>query len=239
LWTYSCQEYQAEKSQQVSASNLRFLERGIVFDVCFQEQQTTITSSLYGDFNVENILAVLTTLLALGIDFKEAVQSVSNLDPIAGRMQVFGGGELPVVLVDYAHTPDALEKSLRAIKQHQKKSLSLVFGCGGDRDKGKRALMGQAACQWADKVIVTNDNPRNETPKNIIADILLGCESEKVTVLADRKTAIYQTIKNAKQGDCVLIAGKGHEDYQEIHGVKMPFSDKDEVEQALMDRVAC
>ena len=239
LWTYSRLANQTQKPQQVIASKLRFLETGVVFDVCFQQQQATITTSLYGDFNVENILAVFTTLLALGVTFKEAVQRVSDLEPIAGRMQIFGGGEQPLVVVDYAHTPDALEKSLRAIKQHQQYSLSLVFGCGGDRDKGKRALMGQAACQWADKVIVTNDNPRNETPKSIIADILLGCDKEKVTTVEDRKAAIYQAITNAIKGDCVLIAGKGHENYQETQGVRMPFSDKYEVEQVLMGVQVC
>ncbi|WP_306305953.1 glutamate ligase domain-containing protein [Methylomonas koyamae] len=135
--------------------------------------------------------------------------------------------------MDYAHSPDALEKVLKAIKGKQR--LRLVFGCGGDRDKGKRPEMGRIAETWADQVIVTDDNPRSEAPAAIVADILAGCRSEKVTVINDRATAINTAIQQAAPDDCVLIAGKGHEDYQEIAGVKWPFSDSALVQQTLAE----
>jgi UDP-N-acetylmuramyl-tripeptide synthetase len=143
---------------------------------------------------------------------------------VTGRMQQFGGGHLPLVVIDYAHTPDALEKVLNTLKEQQPARLVCVFGCGGDRDAGKRPLMGGIASQLADAVIVTSDNPRSENPDAIIRDIIAGIATpfEKIQ---DREIAIQTAVKSAQAGDIVLVAGKGHEDYQEIAGVKYPFSD--------------
>jgi len=185
-----------------------------------------------GQFNVYNALAVLTCLLANEVALPAALQAVSGLVPVAGRMQMFGGGDLPLVVVDYAHTPDALEKALQTLRIQAHGKLSCVFGCGGDRDSGKRSEMGRIADTLADSVIVTNDNPRSENPYAIIAAIAEGMARE-VTVETDRAKAIALAVSQAGKGDVVLVAGKGHEDYQEIQGIRYPFSDADWVQNAL------
>jgi UDP-N-acetylmuramoyl-L-alanyl-D-glutamate--2,6-diaminopimelate ligase len=151
-------------------------------------------------------------------------------------MERFGSEADPLIFIDYAHTPDALKKVLTSLKKHCRQALWIVFGCGGNRDKGKRPLMGACANRWADHVIVTDDNPRYENSLDIIEDILVGCHSAKVEVIRDRETAIKKAIANASANDCVVIAGKGHEDYQEIDGVQLPFSDRDVVIEALRMR---
>jgi UDP-N-acetylmuramoyl-L-alanyl-D-glutamate--2,6-diaminopimelate ligase len=189
---------------------------------------------LYGDFNVENVLCVLAVMLVLEMPLKTAVEKLSHLQPVTGRMQRLGGGDKPLVFVDYAHTPDALEKVLASVRKHCSQDLWLVFGCGGNRDMGKRSMMGACAERGADKIIVTDDNPRFENSRDIIDAILSGCEHpENIIVKLDRALAIQTAIDNAKAGDCVVIAGKGHEDYQEINGVRQPFSDSVCVLKAL------
>ncbi len=233
LWTFSRTGKIIENKYGVLAENIRLINSGLSFDVCYREQKATVCCHFYGLFNIENILAVITTLLASGESLVCAAKKASALKDISGRMQQFGGNGKPCVFVDYAHTPDALTKTLAALKQHHHQQVSLVFGCGGDRDKGKRMQMGQIACYQADKVIITNDNPRYESSDAIIGDILLGCDTNKVTVINDRKQAITTAIMQASQEDCILIAGKGHEDYQEIEGVKYPFSDQEIVKDVL------
>ena len=146
-------------------------------------------------------------------------------------MEKFGGQGKPCIIVDYAHTPDALEKVLQASKG--KGQLWAIFGCGGDRDKGKRPEMGHIAETYADHVFVTDDNPRTEASDAIIKDILTGCTSHKINIISDRRTAITTAIQQAKPEDFVVIAGKGHENYQEINGIKMPFSDQAVAQEAL------
>jgi UDP-N-acetylmuramyl-tripeptide synthetase len=149
---------------------------------------------------------------------------IGQIKPVQGRMQQFGGHELPLVVIDYAHTPDALENVLMTLKEQKLAKLICVFGCGGDRDAGKRPLMGNIASKLADTVIVTSDNPRNEDPALIIKEVI-GDIKTIYLVEPDRAVAINHAIQNAQKGDIVLVAGKGHEDYQEIAGVKYPFSD--------------
>jgi UDP-N-acetylmuramoyl-L-alanyl-D-glutamate--2,6-diaminopimelate ligase len=233
LWTFSRMGKKIKNEQGILAENIRLMSTGFSFDVCYREYKLTVCCHFYGLFNVENILAVITTLLATGESLENAVKKASALKDISGRMQRFGGNGKPQIFVDYAHTPDALTKTLSALKQHHHQQISLVFGCGGDRDKGKRMQMGQIACYQADKIIITNDNPRHESSDAIIGDILLGCDANKVTVINDRKQAITMAIMQASQDDCILIAGKGHEDYQEIEGVKYPFSDQAIVKNVL------
>jgi UDP-N-acetylmuramoyl-L-alanyl-D-glutamate--2,6-diaminopimelate ligase len=189
---------------------------------------------LLGRFNVANLLGVLGVLLGAGVELAPAVAALAALTPPAGRMQRLGGGEKPLAVVDYAHSPDALEKvimSLRPLVGAQGGRLICVFGCGGDRDRGKRALMGAIAARSADQVVLTSDNPRSEDPLAIITDILEGVlgeaqrDGQAPLVLADRREAIAATIAGAAAGDVVLIAGKGHEDYQETAGLRVPFSD--------------
>ena len=194
-----------------------------------------VGAGVLGAFNVSNLLAVLGTLLAAGVSFDDAVRAVSALQPVPGRLERVGGAALPLVVIDYAHTPDALEKALEALRPtvaagHR---LVCVFGCGGDRDAGKRPLMGQAAARLADHVIVTSDNPRGEDPMAIIDQILKGM-SGGAEAIEDRQVAIFSSVHQARPGDVVLLAGKGHETYQEIAGVRHPFSDADVAAEALL-----
>jgi UDP-N-acetylmuramoyl-L-alanyl-D-glutamate--2,6-diaminopimelate ligase len=154
-------------------------------------------------------------------------------------MQTLGGGEQPLVIVDYSHTPDALEKALQALKPHCEGRLICVFGCGGDRDRTKRPLMAAIAERYADQVIVTDDNPRTEDPAQIVADIMRGFTSPtKIIVQHDRSKAINNSIQYATRGDCVLIAGKGAETYQQIGDIKIPFSDVEQVREIMNARLA-
>lgn len=216
----------ASRGQTLRAENIELNLSGIQFDVNWKNQQQTLHVPLIGKFNLENVLCVLGTMLKLGIELDDAVQRLSKLKPIPGRMEKFGGeNNQPLVIVDYAHTSDALEKVLSSLRPHTKGELSVVFGCGGDRDKGKRAQMGRVAEEFADSIIITEDNPRFESSEDIIEDILSGFFNNEAKVIYDRKTAIRRAIEHADSQDCVLIAGKGHEDYQEVNGEKFPFSD--------------
>ncbi len=193
-----------------------------------------LSSPVIGRFNASNLLAVLSIMVLSGIEFKESLRRLTTIKSVLGRMQRFGGESNPLVIVDFAHTPDALEQALISLRQHTKNNLWCVFGCGGDRDQGKRALMGEVAENKADYVVLTNDNPRNEDAESIIQDIQSGIKkTTKVTVEQDRHAAIHYAISLAKEGDVVLIAGKGHENYQLIGTTKYPFNDAEEVKQQL------
>lgn len=193
-----------------------------------------LTSPLIGQFNLSNLLAVLTTLCILDIPFSAAINEIAKLKPIAGRMQTIGGNEKPLIVVDYSHTPDALEKALLALRAHCTGRLFCIFGCGGDRDRGKRPMMAKIAEKNADIICVTDDNPRTEDGDLIIKDITKGfLNSNKIIVQRDRSKAISHFVREAAVGDCVLIAGKGAEMYQEINGKKIPFSDIEQVMQYL------
>jgi UDP-N-acetylmuramoyl-L-alanyl-D-glutamate--2,6-diaminopimelate ligase len=183
---------------------------------------------LMGEFNVDNALTVLAVLLAWNIPLKDAAHALSLSRAASGRMETFGGrGRTPLVIVDYAHTPDALAKALRAARLHCRGQLRVVFGCGGDRDAGKRPLMGRIAAELADDIIVTDDNPRSEDPARIVADIIAGVTPRAPFVIEhDRALAIRMALQRSGPEDVVLIAGKGHEDYQ-IHGsVRRAFRDQ-------------
>jgi UDP-N-acetylmuramyl-tripeptide synthetase len=183
-----------------------------------------LSAPVLGRFNAYNVLAVLSTLLALKVELSQAVSVIAQIKPVIGRMQQFGGGDLPLVVVDYAHTPDALEKVLMTLREQLQGQLICVFGCGGNRDSGKRPLMASVASKLADKVMVTSDNPRGEAPEMIIADVIDGL-TVSYEVEINRELAINKAVQSAKLGDIVLLAGKGHENYQEIAGVKYPFDD--------------
>lgn len=199
-----------------------------------QGREFALRSPLLGSFNMSNLLAVLGGLLALGVDAGAAVEQVAQLQPPAGRMQRLGGGDLPLVVVDYAHTPDALEKALTALHQHAAGRVVCIFGCGGDRDNGKRPMMARVAEQFAEAVVVTDDNPRTEPSQQIIEQICQGAEHpQALTVIPNRAQAIASTIAAARPGDVILLAGKGHENYQEIDGVRHPFSDIEQASLAL------
>lgn len=224
----------APRGETLSAENIDLNLSGIEFSAIWQNQKQACHVPLIGKFNLENVLCVLATMLKLGIDLDDAAQRLNNVKPVAGRMEKFGGENgKPLVIVDYAHTPDALEKVLGSLRAHTKGKLNLVFGCGGNRDKGKRSQMGCVAEKLADYVIITDDNPRFESSEDIIEDILSGFFNNEAKVIYDRATAIKRAIEHAAPQDCVLIAGKGHEDYQEINDEKLPFSDAQCVREVL------
>jgi UDP-N-acetylmuramoyl-L-alanyl-D-glutamate--2,6-diaminopimelate ligase len=229
---------------RVSGSNLVTGARGVSFNVATPWGAARVQSTALGRHNASNLLGTLAVLLASGLALKKAVAALSALAPVPGRLQRFGGGRKPLVVVDYAHTPDALEHALTTLRDvlasrqssavsGQSSRLFCVFGCGGDRDRGKRPLMGRVAAQLADRAIVTSDNPRSEDPHEIIADILAGVRRAEVAVDADRRDAILRAVAEARGGDIVLVAGKGHEAYQEIGGVRHPFSDAAVAREAL------
>ncbi|MCK5433415.1 MAG: UDP-N-acetylmuramoyl-L-alanyl-D-glutamate--2,6-diaminopimelate ligase [Gammaproteobacteria bacterium] len=194
----------------------------------------TLTSPLMGEFNASNLLASLSALCLSGIAFQDAVSILSICSGAPGRMESFRREGKPLVIVDYSHTPDALKHSLHVLKSRSSGKLVCVFGCGGQRDQGKRAEMGQVAEAIADHIFLTNDNPRNEPAETIIEDIVSGIKDHsRLTKEPDRRTAITLAIHSVSSNDVVLIAGKGHEDYQEIAGVRIPLSDRSIVEEVL------
>ncbi len=194
------------------------------------EGPVTLKSPLIGHFNVYNLAAALTTLVAMGWRAQDAADALAAVPPIPGRMErVPGRADQPYVVVDYAHTPDALEKALAGVRAHAEGRVICVFGCGGDRDRGKRALMGACAGRYADLAIVTHDNPRHENPDRIVADILAGVPDEaraRFVVMGDRQAAIARALREASPKDVVVVAGKGHEEYQQFGDRRIPYSDR-------------
>ena len=239
LWTYSTQG-----EARLRATGLAYLDGGLAFELHEGQASVPVRSTLVGDYNASNLLAVIGGLRALGVSLSDAAAVVRQLTPVPGRMQrVATNADAPEVIVDYAHTPDALEKVLQALRPlaaARGGRLWSVFGCGGNRDATKRPLMGAIAARAADEVIVTSDNPRNEDAQQILAQIVAGMQGQRKHVVAtpDRREAIAAAVARAKASDVILIAGKGHEDYQEIAGVKHPFSDVAEAEAALARRAA-
>lgn len=207
---------------------------GVSFSLQFGGQKIAITSAVIGRFNVANLSLVTTMLLGMGYTAEQVAAAATTVNAVPGRMELLSVPAKPTVLVDYAHTPDALEKALQASRFHCSANVWVVFGCGGDRDTGKRADMAKVAEALADHVIVTSDNPRSEVPQDIIDMILAGfSDLASVQYNVDRAAAIGMAIEQAGADDFILIAGKGHEDYQEIQGVKHHFSDQ-EVALALL-----
>lgn len=204
----------------------------IAFTSCWGDGE--IESRLMGPFNVSNLLLALATLLALGYPLTELTATACRLQPVCGRMEIFTAPGKPAVVVDYAHTPDALEKALEAARRHCKGRLWCVFGCGGDRDKGKRPLMGAIAEQFADQVVITDDNPRSESAVTIRADVLNGLlDAGRALVVNGREQAISMVISQAQADDIILVAGKGHEDYQIIGQQRFNYSDRTTVARLL------
>lgn len=210
---------------------------GLRFRVHWQGEDADVALGMVGEFNVSNVLAVIGALLVRGLSFEDATRALARLVPPPGRMQLLGGVGEPLVLVDYAHTPDALAKVLEAARETATRRggrVSCVFGCGGERDPGKRPLMGEMAARLADRVIVTSDNPRGEDARVIADMVLQGCPGAECRL--DRAAAIAAAVGEAAANDVVVIAGKGHEPYQEIAGRRLPFSDAEQAAGALRAR---
>ena len=218
----------------IRISEMRTGPTGLTLQIESRWGAGTLRSRLVGEFNAENLLAVLGVLLGWNVPLQTALVALAACDAPPGRMESFGGSALPLAIVDYAHTPDALAKVLEAARAHTRGRLFCVFGCGGDRDPGKRPLMGAIAESLADVVIVTDDNPRTEAAADIRQQIVAGMAyGETVQVIADRAEAIRHALAEADPGDVVVVAGKGHEDYQIVGREVLPFSDRQVVRQAL------
>ncbi len=232
LWTVSRQG-----PARLRASALQDTATGLRFRVTEGTQELVLETHLIGHYNVSNLLGVLGTLRSLGVPLEQAVAACRDLLPPPGRLQCVAVAGRPLAVVDYAHTPDALEKALAALRplvQQRGGQLWCVFGCGGDRDPAKRPLMGAAAAAGADRVVLTSDNPRSEDPSAILQQIAPGLAGHpRVTLLVHRGQAIAHALQAARSSDVLLVAGKGHEDYQEIAGIRLPFSDLAEVHQGL------
>jgi UDP-N-acetylmuramyl-tripeptide synthetase len=232
IWTVSQQG-----QGRLLASDVAFTPTGMHFHVSEGEHRHLLTTRLVGGYNVSNILGVLAGMRAMQVPLIDAVAACSNLQPVPGRMDSIGGVNEPLVVIDYAHTPDALSQvltALRTVAQSRNGRLICLFGCGGDRDSSKRPIMGAIAGKLADEVVVTSDNPRSEKPGVIIAQILLGLtQVSHVYVEPDRAVAIAETIARADVNDVLLLAGKGHEKSQETLGQKVIFDDKFHGEAAL------
>ena len=236
VWTYA-----VHRTARLRATVVRYHEQGLGFELIEADQVVPVRSALIGEYNAANLLAVIGALRALGLPLADIAAVCPLLTPVPGRMQrVEGAGRGPQVVVDYAHTPDALEKALLALQPFARERggrLWCVFGCGGNRDATKRPLMGAIAERLADRVVATSDNPRDEAPAFILSQILTGVIGhDDVDVIEDRREAIEHAVASAAEHDVVLIAGKGHEDYQEIAGQRHPFSDVTEAQVALARR---
>ncbi|MBI1422752.1 MAG: UDP-N-acetylmuramoyl-L-alanyl-D-glutamate--2,6-diaminopimelate ligase [Gammaproteobacteria bacterium] len=215
---------------ELYAENISYHHTGMSMQLHTPYGSGELNVGLFGEFNVYNLLATMGVLLDAGLSVELALQRLQQVRPIGGRMQVMHEPGRPLVIIDYAHTPDALQQVLSSTRQHRFGKLWLVFGCGGDRDKAKRPVMGAIAESFTDHVILTNDNPRHEQPEKIIEDIRAGLRKDSdVVIEQDRARAIRHAIAHAAQQDVVVIAGKGHETYQQIGDEKLPFSDMDVV----------
>ncbi len=211
----------------VQAIDIKHHVDGVSFVLNTEQGKSEIRSQLLGDFNVENLLAAIAVLMVENIELTTIASAIRQLVPIIGRMEAFTSLGKPTAVVDYAHTPDALASALDACRLHCQGKLWLVFGCGGDRDSGKRALMAEVAQSKADHIIITNDNPRSEDPEAIAADIMAGFSAAgNVETILDRTTAVLTALKNAKANDVILCAGKGHEDYIIVGNQKSHYDER-------------
>lgn len=248
VWVYGSEENWLQlpetvrqKLSPILLGNVLTTHQGIAFEVTVENITQNLNMQLFGGFNAHNAVAVLGVLIANGVELDKAFKLIENLKPVSGRLDLVNKVDdaKPLMVVDYAHTPDALEKALSALRpvaSIRNGKLFCVFGCGGNRDKGKRPQMGRIAARLADRVIVTSDNPRFEKPQDIIDQIIAGVEpanTERVTSQVDRAFAILWSVKQAQSVDVVLVAGKGHEKTQEIDGKKFPFSDYEHIQLAI------
>ncbi|OAG27987.1 UDP-N-acetylmuramoyl-L-alanyl-D-glutamate--2,6-diaminopimelate ligase [Thermodesulfatator autotrophicus] len=235
-------------AQEISAPVIKIGEelRGMVtersragysFRLEFGHHKHSLATTLYGDFQLENLLMAIGCCLALGFSFKDILSCSRELKPPPGRLELIGQKNGALIFVDYAHTPEALAVALKSLKPIARR-LIVLFGCGGDRDKGKRPLMGKVAEELAHVVILTSDNPRGESPEDIINDILAGMENSPFLIEPHREEAISTAVSILREGDVLLVAGKGHEDYQEISGKRIPFSDREFLRALLAEEAA-
>jgi UDP-N-acetylmuramoyl-L-alanyl-D-glutamate--2,6-diaminopimelate ligase len=242
VWTVSCGATFDSRAGHITARQIQHNTFGLRFEVVEGDVTESLDTHLVGLYNVSNVLGVIACLRAMGHSLTDAVQACRVLPAVPGRMQTVGEEGEPLVVIDYAHTPDAVAQAVQALlplAQSRGGELTCVLGCGGDRDSAKRPLMAAAAERYAHQVVLTSDNPRSEDPQKILNDMLAGLQhAARAIVVADRAQAIAHSVQHARVQDVVLVAGKGHEDYQEVSGVKHPFSDVQHAREALLHRVA-
>jgi UDP-N-acetylmuramyl-tripeptide synthetase len=248
VWTLSCAGHSGNDAvgtagaaaQHIVARHIEHGATGLCFEVSEGDEVHALDTQLVGHYNVSNVLGVIACVRALGYTLADAVQACRMLPAVPGRMQTVGVAGEPLVVIDYAHTPDAVAQAIQALlplAQSRGGELTCVLGCGGDRDAAKRPLMAAAAERYAQHVVLTSDNPRSEDPQTILNHMLAGLkQASKAIVITDRAQAIAHTVLHARAQDVVLVAGKGHEDYQEISGVKHPFSDVQHARDGLTQR---
>ncbi|EIJ81596.1 UDP-N-acetylmuramoylalanyl-D-glutamate--2,6-diaminopimelate ligase [Bacillus methanolicus PB1] len=228
--------YGIDQPADIKAANLKIAANGTVFDLITPHGVEKISMKLIGKFSVYNVLASIGACLVSGISLKQMIKSIEEVEGVPGRFELVNEGQDFAVIVDYAHTPDSLENVLKTIKQFAERNIYVVVGCGGDRDRTKRPLMAKIACQYATHPIFTSDNPRNEDPLQIIRDMEEGVKGKQYKPIVDRKEAIYYAINNAQKGDVILIAGKGHETYQQIGSEVFDFDDRVVAKEAIERR---
>ena len=220
------------------AENTKFSSNGMSAEINFGDHKGKLNAAVLGRFNMSNLLAALGAMLVLDFTLDQALAQLNKVHTVAGRMEKVSDANV-LVVIDYAHTPNALETVLKALREHTRRKLICVFGCGGDRDSGKRPLMAKIAEKYADIVIVTDDNPRSENPEKIMQDIVAGfSQPQTVLVQHDRSLAIHQALSQAETGDTVLIAGKGHENVQILATGSIPFSDREQANKVLRELAA-
>jgi UDP-N-acetylmuramoyl-L-alanyl-D-glutamate--2,6-diaminopimelate ligase len=240
VWTVSCAS--TSTMGHIVARHIEHGSFGLRFEVVEGDVAQWLDTQLVGHYNVSNVLGVIACLRAMGHSLVDAVQACRALPAVPGRMQTVGDAGEPLVVIDYAHTPDAVAQAVQALlplAQSRGGELTCVLGCGGDRDAAKRPLMAAAAERHAHHVVLTSDNPRSEEPQTILNHMLAGLQqASRAIVIEDRAHAIAHTVQHVRAQDVVLVAGKGHEDYQEVNGVKHPFSDVQHARNALLHRAA-
>jgi UDP-N-acetylmuramoyl-L-alanyl-D-glutamate--2,6-diaminopimelate ligase len=228
--------YGIDNQADIKAENIKMTPNGTTFEIAIQNKTYPISIQLAGKFNIYNVLASIATSLVSNIPLSNIISSLEEIKGVSGRFELVTAGQDFSVIVDYAHTPEALENVLKTIQQFSQKDIFVVVGCGGDRDKTKRPLMAKIACQYATYPIFTSDNPRSEDPKAILGDMEEGVRDKTYQSIVDRKQAIQYAIGHAKQGDIVLIAGKGHETYQQVGNQIFDFDDRLVAKEAIEER---
>lgn len=229
-----CVTFGGQQGATVRCEQVDYDSQGMRATLNVAGESVEVALPLFGPFNLSNLMAVAAILHGQGVDTAVLGKALAAVTPVPGRMEPVSVEQGPTVIVDYAHTPDGLEKALQACRAHFDGTLHCIVGCGGDRDSGKRPLMAQTAERLADRVVLTSDNPRSENPQTIIEQMQAGLSNpDKAMAIVERAKAVVDTVHSAAAGDVILLAGKGHEDYQEIHGVRYPSDDRELARQAL------
>ncbi|PGY10870.1 UDP-N-acetylmuramoyl-L-alanyl-D-glutamate--2,6-diaminopimelate ligase [Bacillus sp. AFS031507] len=228
--------YGIDNRADIQAKNIQMTSSGTHFNLFVETEKFPIQMQLIGKFSVYNVLASIAASLVSGVEINEIIKSIESVEGVSGRFELVNAGQDFTVIVDYAHTPDSLENVLKTVQHFAKKRIFVIVGCGGDRDRTKRPLMAQIACQLATDPILTSDNPRSEDPLAILKEMEAGVEGEKYKIIPDRKEAIHTAIQQATTGDVILIAGKGHETYQIIGNVVHDFDDRLVAREAIEGR---